>query len=62
MADIEKKAKPYPTDLTDEGMGTDRAIFAQTGQEGPQARRRLARGLERDPLHRPRRMRLADAA
>jgi hypothetical protein len=39
MADIEKKAKRYPTDLTDGGMGTDRAIFAQTGQEGPQARR-----------------------
>ncbi len=37
MAAIERKTKRYPTDLTDEGMGADRAVAAQAWTAGAQA-------------------------
>jgi hypothetical protein len=60
MAEIEKKTKRYPTDLTDErwarieppGAGQERAA----GPDG------FARGFERDPISGPLGRRLADVA
>lgn len=43
-------------------MGSDRAFPARAGEDGAQDLCRPARGLERDPLHRPRWLRLAHAA
>ncbi len=43
-------------------MGANTAVSAEAGGEGAKAECRHAGGVERDPLHRARGMRVADAA
>ena len=62
MAEIEKKTKRYPTDLTDEEWERIEPLLPSPREAGRKPRRRFARGAERDPLHGALGLRLADAA
>jgi hypothetical protein len=52
----------YPFDLTDAQMGPDRRAAAPTNQAGTSRKTPPPRDRQRHPLHRARRLRVADAA
>jgi len=62
MAEIEKKTKRYPTDLTDEEWARIEPFLPGAAKSGRPARTDLREVFERDPISGPLGRRLADVA